>query len=82
MQLRSELRFLGFPGEAKKFCEGVLDEFARLFPDDTDEGLLCEPTRKAIPICHAVRVRFRFDFPESLILRTLTNTRKAARHSA
>jgi len=76
MRLESRLRSCGYRGDASFFRQVVLDQFRELFPGETDEAVLCNPSAKALPYCESVRKRCEFPFPEDLILSTLINARK------
>ena len=79
MRLSRRLKACGFEGDPEEFRRAIIAEFERLFPADTDEALLCNPSTKAVPFCEAVCGRLQFRFPEDLVLTTLINTRKASR---
>jgi hypothetical protein len=82
MRLEKQLKACGFRGSVEEFTKVLPNLLEQLFPGCTDEEVLCDPRAKAIPYCDAVRARFDFDFPESLILKTLINTRKAGRRKS
>lgn len=76
MRLEDELKASGCEIDAEFFRLVVEDEFSSLYGDRTDEELACDP-REAIRFCGMVRHACGDPNPEdSLILRTLFNTRK------
>ena len=79
MHLSNRLKACGFDGDAEAFRRTIIAEFDRLFPVDTDETVLCNPSTKAVPFCEAVCGRLQFRFPEDVVLATLINERKASR---
>ena len=79
MRLSNRLKACGFAGDPAEFRRTIITEFERLFPADTDEGVLCNPSTKAVSLCEAVCDRLQFRFPEEVVLSTLINERKASR---
>jgi hypothetical protein len=79
VRLSQQLQACGYDGDPVEFANTLPRLLEELFPGETDEGLMCDPQGKAIPYCETVRSRFHVNFPDTLILRTLTNTRKASR---
>ena len=79
MLLINELEACGFERGEEKFRKVVMSAFAQLHGNWTDEDLLCSP-RDALHYCNTVRLDAGApDAPDRLILRTLTNCRKAGR---
>jgi hypothetical protein len=79
MRLSTRLKACGFDGDVGQFRQTIIAEFERLFPAETDEAVLCNPSTKALAFCEAVCGRLRFQFPEEVVLSTLINERKASR---
>jgi hypothetical protein len=79
MRLEARLKKCGYCGDSSFFRQVVQDQFRKLFPDETDEAVLCNPSTKALPYCESVRQCCEFSFPEDLILSTLINERKRSR---
>jgi hypothetical protein len=78
VRLSNRLKACGFGGDPEEFRRAILAEFKRLFPTDTDETVLCNPSTKAVPFCEAVCGRLQFRFPEQVVLSTLIKERKAS----
>ncbi len=79
MKLAEELKAAGYKGTVDAFRDVITEEFHGMFRSWTDEELMCHP-REAVHFCNCVRLKSRLtDIPDSLILRTLTNNRKASR---
>lgn len=81
MRLEKTLKACGFNGDPAEFRSFVRRQFQVLFPQDTDEDVLCSPSTKALPLCKAIRQHYRLDFPEAVVLKTLINERKAGRRT-
>lgn len=79
MRLEKQLQACGYSGDPEVFRSLLPELLGQLFPGATDEDVLCSPREKAIPYCEAVRARCACGLSDTLILKTLLNTRKASR---
>jgi len=80
MKLAEELTAIGWKEDRNDFEELLVTIFHGEFRNWTDEDLLVSP-REAVRYCALVRQSSRLgDLSDSVILRALTNLRKAGRH--
>lgn len=76
IRLENELSGCGWAGDPEEFRDLLTGIFRVMFPNLTDEDVLCDEHAPA-RFVRAVRVAANSpDLPHTLILRTLLNTRK------
>jgi hypothetical protein len=76
-KLATELESIGCTRDPNDFRDRIIESFKAMYVGWTDEDLLHKPT-EGIKFCDEIRRKLRNrNLPEELILRTLTNARKA-----
>lgn len=77
MRLNEELPRCNCAMSPEQFRAVVEEKFNEMFPDWTDDALLCKP-REALKFDDAVRLAVGADVPDEVINRTLINLRKSS----
>lgn len=77
MRLKAELQKCNCPADPDTFRDVVESTFNRMYPDWTDDQLLCQPV-KALEFDNEVRAAVKCAaVPDEVINRTLINLRKS-----